>query len=293
MEGHGATSGPVAIIAGAGRLPAEIAADLFSRGVPLVVLTLRGFADGDYRAFRTAPIDLLDPQGAIAALRDIGASSVVLAGTAHKPGLGHVVAGWHAVIHREEIRRIVQGGDDNLLRGVVAFLEDSGFPVVGVRDVAPALMAGAAVVTRRRPDEAAGVDIARGFEAIAALGPLDVGQAVVVAEKRVLALEAAEGTDAMLRRVALLRRGGPFARLLRHGRPPIGERRGGVLVKAPKPGQDFRVDLPAVGPRTVRLAASAGLAGVAVEAGGVLYIEREAMAAEADRLGLFVTGAAR
>jgi UDP-2,3-diacylglucosamine hydrolase len=292
MQSRG-KSGPVAIIAGAGRLPAEIAADLASRGSALVVLTLRGFADADYGAFRTVRIDLLDPQGAIAALREVGAGMVVLAGTVHKPGLGHVMAGWHAVLNRHEIRRIVQGGDDNLLRGVVSFLEESGFPVVGVRDVAPALMAEEAAVTSLRPDEAAAADIARGFEAIAALGPLDVGQAAVVAEKRIIALEAAEGTDAMLRRVALLRRGGPLARLLRHGRPPIGELRGGVLVKAPKPGQDFRVDLPVVGPRTIRLAASAGLAGVAVEAGGVLYVERAAMAAEADRLGLFVTGAAR
>jgi DUF1009 family protein len=90
-----------------------------------------------------------------------------------------------------------------------------------------------------------------------------------------------------------MRRGGPIARLIRHGRPPIGERRGGVLVKAPKPGQDFRVDLPAIGRRTIRLAASAGLAGVAVEAGGVLYVEREAMIVEAERLGLFVTGVSR
>ena len=113
---------------------------------------------------------------------------------------------------------------------------------------------------------------------------------MVVSERRILAVEAAEGTDAMLRRVALLRRRGGVGRLLRHGRPPIAERRGGVLVKAPKPGQDFRVDLPAAGARTARLAAAAGLAGIAVEAGAVLLVERQAMLAEADRLGLFVAG---
>lgn len=285
-----ATKGPLAIIAGAGRLPWEIAAEVSRRGEPVAVLSLRGIADKADAVYRGEPVDLMDPAGAVAALTRLGASSVLLAGTVFKPRLGHVLSGWQAVRHRDEIRRIVQGGDDNLLRGVVGFFEASGFPVVGVRDVAPGLMAADRDYAKRVPNPDERADIARGFEAVSALGPLDVGQAVVVAERHVLAVEAVEGTDAMLRRVALLRRRGLAARLLRHGRPAIGEQKGGVLVKAPKPGQDFRVDLPAIGPRTMRLAAVAGLAGIAVAAGGVLIIERQALVAEADRLGLFVTG---
>lgn len=286
--------GPLAIIAGAGRLPGEIAAEVSGRGEPVVVLPIRGIAEGDFADLGRDPIDLLDPAGAIAALTLVGASGVVLAGAVHRPGFGIVMAGWQAVRHRDEIRRVAQGGDDNLLRGVVAFLEESGFPVLGVGDVAPRLMAPAGSLTRgRAADPAALADIARGLAALAAMGPLDIGQAVCVADRRIIAVEAAEGTDAMVRRIADLRRRGLVGRLLRRGRPPIAESVGGVLVKAPKPGQDFRVDLPAIGPRTVRLAAAAGLAGIAVEAGCVLVVDRMATILAAERAGLFLAGVAR
>jgi DUF1009 family protein len=285
-----APQGRLAIIAGAGSLPAEIAAEVAARGEPVSVLRLNGIADADYAGFEGEAIALMDPSAAVAALRRCGADAVLFAGHVNKPSLGVILTGWQAVRHREEIRRVVQGGDDNLLRGVVGFFEASGFRVVGVRETAPRLMAGEGPFTRRSPTASEAADVERGLAAVAALGPLDVGQAVAVSELRILAVEAAEGTDAMLRRVALLRRRGAVGRLLRHGRPPIGERRGGVLVKAPKPTQDFRIDLPAIGPRTVRNAAAAGLAGIAVEAGGVLLVERKATLAEADRLGLFVAG---
>jgi DUF1009 family protein len=285
-----AKHGPLAVIAGAGRLPSEIVAEMTERGDPVVVLPIAGLADGSFGAHQGEAISILDPAGAIAVLRRAGASGVVLAGTVHKPRLGLVLRGWQAVRHRDEIRSVVQGGDDNLLRGVVRFLEGNGFPVRGVGEVAPRLMAPAGQMGARPAPPQAMRDIARGFEALRALGPLDVGQAAVVCEGRILAIEAAEGTDAMLRRVAALRRSGPVGRLLRRGRPAVAERRGGVLVKAPKPGQDFRVDLPVIGPRTVALAAAAHLHGIAVEAGGVLVVERPRAAAEADRAGLFVVG---
>jgi DUF1009 family protein len=285
--------GPLAIIAGSGRLPAEIAAEVRSRGEAVVVLPLKGIADVDFGDIAGETVGLLDPAGAIAALGRAHASGVVLAGTVHKPSLGLVLAGWQAVRRGDEIRRIVQGGDDNLLRGVVAYLEGSGFPVLGVHQVAPRLMAGEEQLGHTVPTPADEADIACGLAALAAMGPLDIGQAVVVAERRVLAVEAVEGTDQMLRRVAGLRRGGLTGRLARHGRPPVAERLRGVLIKAPKATQDFRVDLPVVGPRTLRLAAAAGLAGLAVAAGGVLLIDRAALAAEADLRGLFVVGRAR
>jgi UDP-2,3-diacylglucosamine hydrolase len=195
------------------------------------------------------------------------------------------------VRHRDEIRRVVEGGDDNLLRGVVRFLEANGFPVRGVGEVAPNLMAPRGALTARSMSAATRRDMEHGFEVIRSLGPLDVGQAAVVAQGRVLAIEAAEGTDAMLRRVKALRRPGLLGRVVRHGRPAIAERCGGVLVKAPKPGQDFRVDLPVVGAGTVTLAAAAGLDGIAVQAGGVLVVERALAVSHAESLGLFLEGA--
>jgi UDP-2,3-diacylglucosamine hydrolase len=285
-------AGTLAIIAGAGRLPAEIAAEVAARQGEVAILPIRGVADADFSAFPQLPVGMLDPNGVLAALRAVKADAVVMAGTVHRPGIGLVMAGYEAVRNREEIRKVVQGGDDNLLRGIIAFLEDNGFPVLGVREVAPGLMAQAGLLGRHVPDEADRQDIECGRRALAAMGASDIGQGVVVAQRRVLAVEAAEGTDNMIRRVAGLRRKGFVGRMLRHGRPAVAEHSRGVLIKAAKPGQDFRVDLPAVGPRTVRLVCAAGLAGIAVEAGSVLVVEREMTIQAADAAGLFIIGVA-
>lgn len=280
----------LAVIAGAGRLPAEIAAEAAKRGEAVAILPLKGFADADFAGYAQYPVSLIDPKGVLQELARAGAGRVVLAGAVHRPGLGMVRSGIQAVRHLDEIRNVLEGGDDNLLRGVIVFLEKHGYAVVGVRDVAPSLMAPVGPLGRLSPSPAELEGIAVGRRALAAMGADDIGQGVVVAQKRVLAVEAAEGTDNMIRRVALLRRSGLLGRLLRHGRPPVAEQDGGVLVKAAKPEQDFRADLPGIGPRTVRLAKKAGLAGIAIEAGNVLVLERDATIAAADAANLFLVG---
>jgi DUF1009 family protein len=133
---------------------------------------------------------------------------------------------------------------------------------------------------RERPGERDRSDIAKGLALLNASSPFDVGQAVVVADARVLAVEAAEGTDRMLARIVELRQSGRIA--VASGR--------GVLVKAAKRGQDRRVDLPSIGPQTVEGAARAGLAGIAVVAGSTIVAEPERISATADRERLFVLG---
>lgn len=163
-------------------------------------------------------------------------------------------------------------GDDALMRAVGDALAEEGFRVIGAHEVMGVLLAKPGVLTRRHPDAMETADIARGLEVARAIGSLDVGQGAVVQQGIVLAVEAAEGTDAMLARTgALVREGG-----------------GGVLVKARKPQQDDRYDLPVIGVATVEAAAAAGLAGIAVEAGRALVNDADAVAAAADRLGLFV-----
>jgi len=164
------------------------------------------------------------------------------------------------------------GGDDALLRGLGEVLEEEGFRVVGAHQVLEDLLAKPGLLTERVPDEQDRTDIDRGLEVARAIGLLDVGQGAVVQHGIVLAVEAAEGTDGMLARCAGLRRAGG----------------GGVLVKARKPQQDQRLDLPALGVGTVENAAAAGLVGIAVEAGGALLHDPEAVAEAGDRLGLFV-----
>jgi hypothetical protein len=166
------------------------------------------------------------------------------------------------------------------LSGIGRILEQDGFRMVGIKDVAPDLLAPEGCFTGAKPDENAAADIARGREVLAALGPFDIGQAVVVIDGHVVAVEDIEGTDGLLARVARLRKEGRI-------RAKAGR---GVLVKAPKSSQDLRFDLPTIGPRTIEGAAAAQLAGVAVAAGNTLVVEAQAMIGAAEASGLFVTG---
>jgi DUF1009 family protein len=152
--------------------------------------------------------------------------------------------------------------------------------IVGAHEIAPEIALPPGTLGRYRPNERDRTDIARGLALLQSIGPFDVGQAVVVAANRVLAVEAAEGTDQMLARLAELRRAGRI-------RSPDGV---GVLVKAPTPGQDLRIDLPSLGPRTVEGAAAAGLAGIAAVCGNTVVAEPAIMAAAADRARIFVAG---
>jgi DUF1009 family protein len=172
-------------------------------------------------------------------------------------------------------------GDDHLLSNVARMFERRGFRLLGAHEVAPEILMPEGALGRTQPNDRDHADIALGLDYLRASGPFDIGQAAVVAGKPVLAVEAAEGTDAMLARVADMRASGRV-------RAPAGS---GVLVKAPKPGQDRRFDLPSIGPRTVEGAAHAGLAGIAVAAGSTIVAEPERLIAAADRANVFVIGA--
>ena len=173
-----------------------------------------------------------------------------------------------------------RGGDDHLLSGIGRLFEQDGFRMVGIGDVAPDILMPEGCIAGTAPDAAAVADIARGREVLRALGPFDIGQAVVVIDGHVVAVEDIEGTDGLLVRVAQLREAGRI-------RAKAGR---GVLVKAPKSGQDLRFDLPTVGARTVEGAAKAGLAGIAVIAGFTIAADSQGMIVAADKAGLFIQG---
>ena len=161
-----------------------------------------------------------------------------------------------------------------VLAAVIKILGEEGFRVLGAHEILQAALGPKGVLSRAEPDAQAMADIDRGVAVARALGVADVGQGCVVQLGLVLAVEAVEGTDAMLARCAPLARAGP----------------GGVLVKVLKPGQDRRADLPTIGPDTIRNAAAAGLRGVAFEAGATILVERETTIAAADAAGLFLLG---
>jgi DUF1009 family protein len=275
-----ADRGPVAILAGAGRLPELMADRLRRAGRDCRVLAFRGFAETALRKKADAVVDLLDVKRALACLEMWRPSAVTLAGGLQRPKAGAVLNAFSVFRNRQELSDLMGRGDDQLLRGVVELLEEKGMPVVGVLDLAPELLAPAGVQTARAPEAQDRSAIEAGLRLLRDLSPYDVGQAAVVSGERVLAIEGPEGTDRMLARVQSIGRAW-FSRCTPQG---------GVLVKAPKKGQDLRVDLPAIGPRTVVRAAKAGLSGIAVASGRTLVLDRDETVGLCDRYGLFLLG---
>ncbi|MFM8701682.1 MAG: LpxI family protein [Hyphomicrobiales bacterium] len=273
-------TGPVAIIAGNGSFPLEIATALSAQGDTCFIVGLRGFAERGIRRFDHVYADMLDPQRILETLRGIGARGVVLAGGVNRPGPTAALSIYSFFRHRTELKRILAGGDDHLLRGVISLFEEAGFPVLGVDDVAPGVLAGEGLLGSVEYAAQSATDISLGIEFLKVIGHYDIGQGVVVGDGRIIAVEGPEGTDSMLQRVTQMRKAKRLR--LQHDQP--------VLVKVPKPTQDRRVDLPAIGPRTIESARRSGMSGIAVAAGDVVLVEREKLISRADEAGVFLVG---
>lgn len=264
----------LAIIAGGGPVPRHLADAAEASGRSVVILALEGYTDTATVANRVHRWVPLGPVGVVLDwLKQQQVTELVLVGRLRRPAWSELKLDWQAVRALTRIGAYALG-DDGLLRGIARFFEEQGFRVLAVQDILQDVLAPAGVLGRIAPDQDRKRDIARGLDVAAHLGRADVGQAVVVQQGLVLAVEALEGTDALIDRSAALHREGP----------------GGVLVKLRKPTQDHRLDLPTIGVTTVERAAAAGLSGIAVEAGGTLLMERAAAIAAADAAGLFLIG---
>jgi DUF1009 family protein len=273
-------TGPVAIICGGGTFPQTVAEAVMRQGRRAVLFPLRGFADADVvERFPHHWMKIGQVGWFLKTARSEGVRDVIMIGSLVRPAISQLALDWQTLLVLPRVIRAYYGGDDHLLSGVARIFEHHGFRLLGAHEVAPDILVPEGALGARKPDDTDKADIARGLSLLHAIGPFDVGQAVVIANNHVLALEAAEGTDRMLERVAELRRSGR-----------IRKQKGGVLVKAPKPGQDRRFDLPSIGPRTIAGAAQAGLSGVAVIAGGTIVAEPQALIDAADKAGLFVVG---
>ena len=274
--------GPLAVLCGGGAFPPAVADTGAASGRKVVLFPLDGWADPAFVARYPHHWIKLGQFGRFIRLaRQEGCRDVVFIGTVLRPSVWQLRLDLTTLLALPRVARILMsGGDDRLLGGYAAMFEEKGFRLLGAHQVAPQILVPEGSMARRAPSAQDRADIARALAALRAIGPFDVGQAAVVAQNRVLALEAAEGTDGMLGRVAELRRVGRI-------RTAVGT---GVLVKAPKPGQDHRFDLPSIGPLTVEGVARAGLGGIAVVAGAAIVAEPAAVAAAADAAGLFVVG---
>lgn len=273
-------AGTLGIIAGSGALPRMIAEERARRREPYLVILFEGIAADWAAAHPHLKLPFEKPGRLFRGLRAAGCEAVTFAGGMVRPRLSAMRFDLTAVRLAPRILPMLKQGDDATLRGLAGLFEAEGFRVLGPHELLAGLTAAEGVPTRARPSPADEADAARAAAIVRGLGALDIGQGAVVAQGLCLGVETIQGTDAML---------GFVAAAAPSFRPdPSGGR--GVLFKAPKPGQDWRVDLPVIGPETVRRAAAAGLAGIAVQAGGVLVLGREETVAEADRAGLFLWG---
>ena len=269
----------IGILAGGGGVPLEIAHCVHARGQPVHIVALEGEADRPFAPFDVTYVKWGQVGAILSAFKQAGSQDLVIVGKVKRPDPFKVrpdAGFFFALAHILKI--LASGGDDGVLRAVLRFFENKGLRVIGAGTAAPELVIGAGPLGTVAPDAKVLDLIALGFETVRELGPHDVGQAVIITNGRIEALEAAEGTDAMLDRVAARRR-------------EAGGLRGGVLVKRPKPGQELRIDMPVIGPETVRRAAAAGLSGIAVLEGKVIAADRPQTLKLSDELNVFVYGA--
>jgi DUF1009 family protein len=279
--GQGGTFG---LVAGGGIMPLRIADAASKAGRRVFCILIQGHADpADFAAHAHQVVPLAQIGRMVALLKANGVGDMVLAGRVTRPSLAMMRFDADGLRFVARLgKRALFGGDDGLLSAVVGLLREEGFNPMGAQEVLGALLVEPGPLGTVRPEAQSLADIVRGIAVTRALGAVDVGQGCVVQQGLVLGVEAIEGTDALLARCAGLRRDGT----------------GGVLVKLVKPRQDLRVDLPSIGAETVRGAAAAGLAGLAIEAraagpaggglAGTLVVDRQETVAAADAAGLFL-----
>ncbi|MFN7055514.1 LpxI family protein [Hyphomonas sp.] len=273
-------SAPLGLIAGLGDLPVAIAENAEASGQGVYVIRLKGFEEPRLASFPGSVAGLGEVGAVLERLKSAGCRDVVFAGNVSRPDFRNLKLDLKGLSMLPKVLAEARRGDDALLRVLVSEFERSGFNVIGSDAAHQALLAPAGLICGPMPAPEIMADIETAARVAAATGALDIGQGCVVCDGLVLAVEAQEGTDAMLRRCASL----PEAI---RGTPS--EPRG-VLVKRPKPLQERRIDLPTTGVSTVELAAAAGLAGIAIEAGGALMLNRAGMIEAAEAHGLFLFG---
>ncbi len=269
------------LIAAGGDLPVSLADHCRGIDRPVFVLRLIGFASPHLQAFDGVDLGVAQLGAGIRALREADCISVCFAGRLDRPNLADLKPDARGLAALPGAIRAARGGDDALLTFLLRQFESEGFLVEGAHEVRGDLLLPAGALGRHAPTSEHDHDIVLALGAARAIGRLDAGQAAVSCSGLILALEAQEGTDAMLKRVAAL----PLA--IRGSAPA----RRGVLAKVCKPDQELRIDMPTIGPRTVRLAAAAGLAGIVGKPGQLLIVRRGEVIALADSLGLFIIAA--
>ncbi|SFE07907.1 LpxI family protein [Roseivivax sediminis] len=253
----------LALITGRGRLPRAVAE---AQETPPLVCSLQGHAPEGLASDLTFRLERLG--SLMRDLRRRGVDRVCLCGGVDRPEIRPLAFDWATLAMVPRLLRALGRGDDGALRGAIAMFEAQGFRIVAAHEAAPTLLPDPGVPTAAAP-AAAETEARKGDRVIEEMGRADLGQAAVIRGDTIVARESEAGTDALLRGL------GPNAA-------------GAVLYKAPKPGQDRRVDLPTIGPETAAGAVAAGLRGIVIEAGGVIVLERDEVIRRLDAAGLWL-----
>jgi len=262
----------IGLIAGNGRFPVLFARAARARGLKVVAVAHRGETPPELEeeADCVTWVRVGQIGRVIRALKAGGVSRAVMAGGVNKVrSMFSLRPDWRGM---RLLGRAAGRGDDALLRAVSAELESEGIEIVPSTVFLEHIVVGQGYLAGPQLSKEAAADVGLGCRVLAALGPLDVGQCVVVERGVVLAVEAVEGTDRTIERGGELGTG--------HA----------VVVKAAKPGQDMRFDVPAVGPRTIETMVRAGARVLAVQAGAAIMLEGERLIELANRHGVTVVG---
>ncbi|WP_297488973.1 LpxI family protein [Acidocella sp.] len=266
---------PLGIIAGGGPLPGQVAQAARAAGREVFIAGIEGFAEPAVLAPFAHKFFRLGAVGAmIRAFRNEGCAELVMIGPVKRPSFLSLRPDAEGAKLLGRVGRAAFLGDDGLLAAIMRVLSEEGFAMLGAHDILTDVLAPEGLLTAAGPDAQAMADIRRGMDVLKIIGAADIGQACVVQQGIVLAVEAVEGTDAMLGRILSVTRPGP----------------GGVLVKLAKPGQERRADLPTIGAATIRHARAAGLRGIAFEAGGTILANKSSMIEIAGQEGIFLLG---
>ncbi|WP_417497731.1 LpxI family protein [Maricaulis sp.] len=264
------------LIAGGGDLPVEIAQAM--AGMNPFIVRVKGFGTDPFEGFESVEKSIGQIGGILKALKKAGCDALCFAGYVKRPDIKDLQMDAHGLVLVPRALAAGRKGDDAILRVVIEEFEQAGLTVIGANDVLKSLAPAAGQLTATTPNDNDRADIAKALLTARHMGEIDIGQAAVVAHGVVLAVEAQEGTNAMLERLT---------ELPAHLRGNAGERLG-VLAKTPKPIQERRIDLPTIGVETVTRCDRAGLAGIALEAGSALIVNREAVIAALDAAGMFL-----
>ncbi|MEO1066437.1 MAG: UDP-2,3-diacylglucosamine diphosphatase LpxI [Pseudomonadota bacterium] len=273
---------PIGVVAGGGDLVLELLDILRQTGTPHCVAALKGEVSTEVRGSGIQHFTWGEIGKILTFFKTNGCQDLILIGRVDsRPDFKSIMGDRGTLMRLPKIIGAMSGGgDDSLLRKVLNLIEYEGFRVIGVQDVAADLLAPSGSMTKRSPPKSLKSDIERAKTVLSDLGKHDIGQVLVIHDGRIVAVEGAEGTDNVLRRIGTLRQEGRMTKKASTG----------ILVKASKPQQDLRVDLPTIGPDTIALAADAGLSGIVVEAGRVLIARKSQLTDIANRAGLFVYG---